>query len=351
MKTNRYILILTYVLLSCAMVSCDNLGKDEYQITGKIDNLNQGVVYLSYTFNYKEFVDSAIVKNQRFQLRGKLPEPLICTLKVKGNNQQVSFFVEPGKFELQANPKQLFNTVLTGSEQNDVYQDFKKNGYKNVSPRKYPSDTAFVNALDRAAVSFVMNNTQRIATAAIINEKYVEGNDYDKAEELYPKLSKEVQKSYYGMQILYYLESKNRVAVGNPAPDLMLPDSTGKLFSLSQFKGQYVLIDFWASYCAPCRKEFPNIIKAYSKYHSKGFEVVGISIDVVRKNWIYVMNSEHLPWINLYGSNAKEGRVSAVYGVRAVPVNFLLDKNGVIIASNLHGDQLEKHLDEIFKQK
>ncbi|MEO7313389.1 MAG: TlpA disulfide reductase family protein, partial [Chitinophagaceae bacterium] len=141
-------------------------------------------------------------------------------------------------------------------------------------------------------------------------------------------------------------------AIKNTSPGAMAlnftqNDTNGKPISLSSFKGKYLLIDFWASWCAPCRAENPNVVKAYNAYKTKGFEILGISLDDNKADWLAAIKKDNLTWIQVSDLKGWQNRVAEQYGVQSIPTNFLLDKDGNIIATNLRGESLENKLQEI----
>ncbi len=339
------IVLLYFLQIATSMVYAAPPTRGSYTINGKINDVQHSIVYLSYQYNYRIYTDSAIIENGTFQLKGVIPEPLICTLKVAGNNQQVSFFVEKGSFSFEADSRKLYDGVLKGSKQNDVWNDYKRNYFGKLPKRGAPGDTAFLSAYGRAVSLFVERNTQWVAAAVIIYDKYIAHLDVKKATALYGQLNQEVQQSYYGKRILYRLESSKRISEGKIAPDFTLSDSSGNLYSLKQFRGKYVLVDFWASWCGPCRKENPTLKEAYRKYAGQGLEIVSISIDQDKRSWLNAVHTDQLQWLQL--SDLNRFAVS-LYGISSIPKNFLLDPGGVIIAKDLRGEQLEVKLNEIF---
>ncbi len=147
-------------------------------------------------------------------------------------------------------------------------------------------------------------------------------------------------------QIKAELDDMKKLAVGSKAPDFSLPDNSGNLVSLSSFQGNFVLVDFWAAWCRPCRMENPNIVQAYNKYNSKGFEVFGISLDRDDDSWLKAVQQDGLTWKQVRDT---KNEVAGLYKVSAIPMSLLLDKEGKIIAKNLRGPALEAKLEEIFK--
>jgi peroxiredoxin len=141
-----------------------------------------------------------------------------------------------------------------------------------------------------------------------------------------------------------------KIPVGGKAPDFIQHTPQGKAVSLSSFKGKYVLVDFWASWCVPCRNENPNVVKVYNKYKDKGFTVLGVSLDAAsaRAAWIKAIASDGLTWTQISDLNGWKSEAAALYGVSSIPQNFLIDPNGVVIGKNLRGDDLQKKLASIF---
>jgi peroxiredoxin len=137
--------------------------------------------------------------------------------------------------------------------------------------------------------------------------------------------------------------------IGDIAPELKLTDTSGKIVALSSLRGKYVLLDFWASWCGPCRAENPNVLEAYKKYKNKNFTILAVSLDNVRAKWLEAVHHDALLWQQVSDLKGWQSSAASKYGVHAIPSNFLLDPKGVIIAKNLRGPQLESKLEEVLK--
>ncbi|WP_312186677.1 TlpA disulfide reductase family protein [Sphingobacterium sp.] len=169
-------------------------------------------------------------------------------------------------------------------------------------------------------------------------------------EPIFLKLSKEVRQLTNARQLEARFLAEKSVKIGNKAPDFSQPDTHGKMVKVSDFKGQYVLVDFWASWCGPCRAENPNLLKAYNKYKGKGLEVLAVSLDDTkgRNAWLKAIKDDGLPWIHVADLKGWSNEAAVLYGVRAVPQNYLVDPKGNIVAINIKGELLHQELAKIF---
>ena len=141
------------------------------------------------------------------------------------------------------------------------------------------------------------------------------------------------------------------VEVGKPAPEIELPTSDGKTIKLSDYKGKIVLVDFWASWCGPCRQENPNVVKAYNQYKDKGFTILGVSLDQKKEPWLKAIEKDQLTWSHVSDLKYWQNEVAVQYGINSIPASYLLDPNGKIIGKNLRGEALAKKLAELMPDK
>jgi peroxiredoxin len=138
------------------------------------------------------------------------------------------------------------------------------------------------------------------------------------------------------------------VSVGQPAPEFTLNDPDGNPIAISSFRGKYLLIDFWASWCGPCRRENPNVVTVYNDFNDKGFEIIGVSLDRDREKWLGAIESDHLTWPHVSDLQYWDSAAGKLYGINSIPANVLVDRGGIIVARNLHGDDLRKKLQELY---
>ncbi len=182
-----------------------------------------------------------------------------------------------------------------------------------------------------------------------------EGADMKEIATLYHKLSPDVKNSPHGRRYenaiaAYFSREKALDSLSKAAaPDFTIKDTLGNPVTLSSFRGKYVLIDFWASWCGPCRKENPNLVKAFNTYKNKGFTILGISFDTKKEDWLNAIHKDGLPWTHVSELEGNDSQTGKLYHVQGIPDNFLIDPSGKIIGRQLRGDQLEKKLREILR--
>jgi peroxiredoxin len=197
--------------------------------------------------------------------------------------------------------------------------------------------------------AFIKKNPNSYISLIALSQLSGEDLKQNEIEDLFSKLSNDVKNTNWGKSLATSLNKTKATAVGSVAPDFTQNDPNGKPVKLSSLRGKYVLIDFWASWCGPCRKENPNVVRAYQKYKNKNFEILGVSLDNDKAAWLGAIEKDLLTWPQVSDLRGWKNAVAQLYSVESIPQNFLLDPKGVIIQKNLRGKQLEEILEKALK--
>lgn len=358
-----------------------------FVLRGDLTGINMPIekVYLNYLVNDQRITDSVLVKQGVFGFSGNLTGPLQAGLRVKYKSDPASkttlpfnskrdyvlLFLEPGiisvksldsfsnitvtgsksdieyrKLELKAVP---FNTLLDG-----LYNSYtaarKRNDTASMQELEKQIDDANAEANEKIYADYVKKNPE--SPLALYALKNWAGYDIDptKISPVFDGLPIVVRNSEEGKAFSEKIVIAKKTAIGEKAIDFTQNDTVGKPVSLSAYKGKYVLVDFWASWCGPCRMENPAIVKAFEKYHDKGFQILAVSLDRPggKDKWLKAIHDDGLRWTHVSDLGFWDNAVAKQYGIQAIPQNLLLNPEGKIIAKNLNGADLQKKLATIY---
>lgn len=341
-------------------------AQKKFTISGNLDGLPEGSnVSLSNANSPADTLARSIVKNGEFQLQGSIDEPNLYQLNFDGVQKKSIVFIGNERVSVSGNVDALQDMTVEGSNTNKDFEEFKKifnplfeeltaKGQRiNRLPSLQRNDSVMNNYRDHlekikgAVDNFVSAHPNSpVASFVVVVTSEIE-QDLSVLERRYQSLGKNAKDGFYGKLIKEQIDNKKVGAIGSEAIDFAQTDTEGKKVSLSSFRGKYVLVDFWASWCRPCREENPNVVVAYNKFKDKNFTVLGVSLDSNRQPWLKAIKNDNLVWTQVSDLKGWYNEAAAKYKIEAIPQNLLIDPSGKIIAKNLRGPELQSRLCEL----
>lgn len=368
---------------ACLPLAVSAQTPETFTVNGKLSHITQPLkAYLVYQYGATNLIDSAILVDGSFQFTGKVLFPVNAVMALdhkgvgfshlNGKDDILSFYLEKGNIVLSGNDS-LAKVSITGSPINDENAQLQaslslinsraKKLYTDAqaAPAAMQQSVAFQNQLqanlkilqkqqEDALKNFIATHKNSYLSLLALSSLGTPNADVSGLEPLYEGLSQELKDTEAGKQLRLSLNTLKATAIGTLAPDFTQNDTEGKPVKLSSFRGKYVLIDFWASWCPPCRQENPNVVRVFNKYKTKNFTIVGVSLDRPgdKAAWLQAIKADGLAWTQVSDLKYWQNEVAALYMVQSIPQNFLVDPDGKIIAKNLRGEDLEHKLAELF---
>ena len=371
--------------LLTGMVPFYVMAQTGYTIKGQIGKLNTPAkAFLMIKYADRISTDSTEIVNGKFEFKGKMESPTEARVRVKHDATPDNPAKRSG-YDIK--PLLLFNesvtltakdsiskAVITGSAinaENDKVTAYLKPIYDkyqsldaeyNAQPEAKKQDKEYIQTLEtrakaiekeifEAKMSYINKNPDKYMAVMALNSLL--GPDFDALamEKTFLSLNEDLKASYLGKEVAAKITTVKKTQEGVEAADFSQPDVNGKMVKLSDYRGKYVLVDFWASWCAPCRRENPNLVKNYEQYKSKGFEILGVSLDKAadKAKWLKAIEDDKLIWKQVGDLKGWENEAGVLYEVKAIPTNFLVNPEGKIVGKDLRGEELSKKLAEIFK--
>ena len=349
------------------MASCQPKGPS-FKLTGTLDGAEDKVVVISvYDKDGVNVKDTLTITEGVINYSTELSEPVFVMLGEADTRNTINFFAENVDYTVKGSLDAIKDAEITGGAVFNVYKSvsdaLKEVGVKNEALKKaygeagqagdttkqaeiYAEYQANQEKTEALQLDVVKANPASPAAAFIVSNVYGHGAIEEMKEGL-AMLDASLATSTYYKALSEKIEKLEAVAVGQMAPDFTMNDVDGNPVSLSSFKGKYLLVDFWASWCGPCRRENPHVVELYAEFKDKGFDILGVSLDQKKDAWLKAIEDDKLTWSHVSDLKGWGNEAAKLYAVSGIPHTVLLDKEGKIIAKNLRGDALRDKVAEL----
>ncbi len=369
----KFLSIITLLFVNNCLLFCQQ--NKSYFIKGHFKDLPDSKIYLSnkaegYGSGFKIiYFDSTISKNGHFSFKGKVAEPDYRSIEIVGKGGWQTFIIENSKIVIEGNADSIWKAKVSGSTEDSMrkkliyskgslidslnstaQQSYKASNKRDTILSNYFSkqNQYYMTEIIATEYEFAKSHPQSFITLFQLNDILKQFGP-DTAKKVFHSLSKKLKLHSKTPEIFYKLFSlPENVQLLKKAPVFIQKDTSLKNISLSNYKGKYVLLDFWASWCGPCRAQNPALLSAYEKFKDGKFEILGISLDIELKKWKDAINEDKMPWAQISDLNGNKNKVAILYGIESIPMNFLVDPNGIIVEKNIQSEKLmltlEKYL-------
>lgn len=372
------------------IVSCNRLAENEFEITGKVDKSLDGKnVILEKQGGYMGFapVDTVKVENGTFLFKGTVTDPSLHFINIEGVQGKVELILENGEIAMEIDKDTVFKSKKGGTYNNDMltqyYSDIDKTRKKLMAFQKthqeemmkayQTQDTVVMNKLNKEygalsqemqekSYTFVEKNPKAYISLLLVKQMAAsQSKPHAEIKKYYDNLDADLKKSKEGKEVGDMINKTNGTAPvapqsqegkaaaqpGKQAAGFSAPNPDGKTISLKENLGKVTVIDFWASWCGPCRRENPAVVALYNKYHGKGLNIIGVSLDDDKESWKKAIAADKITWPQVSNLKKWNDPIAKLYGVESIPATFILDAKGNIVATDLRGAELKAKIEEL----
>ena len=364
----NYSFLFFLILFSCSTEP----GK--YKISGNIDAKDGLKVYrvVADINNQPQIIDSTVINSNKFEMNGVALTPSISFLQVESFSFSLPIIVEEGNVKVKIIKDDIGSSKISGTTSNDHFNEYKfetkefveaidliktdiqkaaqegnnalvkdfQDDYKNVQDQIYSYELEFLKRNYDSYLSIILLDRFIASKVLSISE----------AIDVFNLMTERIQNSDIGIKLKSTFDNPDQpIDIGYYAPNFTAPNPDGQMKSLNDMLGKVTLLEFWASWCGPCRRENPNLVKIYKKYKDLGFNIIGVSLDKSMPQWTKAIEDDYLTWDHLSNLKFWQDPIARLYKVRAIPASFILDEKGLIVSKNLRGYQLEAKISELIK--
>jgi len=373
----KTILLLVSIIVCYSCNTEEPLPPNSYEISGTAKGVVNGLrAYIHSVENNRQVtIDTAIIMNEAFTFQGKIANPSIKTISINSIQGSLPFVLESGKTEINISKDSLYYSKVKGSKNNDDYNLYKSE-YKKRAQVIDNLNTEYRNASDQESRNKIVEKARKITTelqefsmefiannpssdfSLLLLETQITNPDInlEKLKSNYTALQTVINKNAafksIGAKIkseITIIEASANLNVGKIAPNFTAPSIDGEMISLNDIKGKATIVEFWASWCGPCRRENPNIVRVYEKYKDKGLEIIGVSLDRPghKERWQKAIEDDNLNWHHVGSLQYFNDPVARMYNINSIPASFILDEEGKIVAKKLRGKALEEQISKM----
>lgn len=355
--------------IAFGLFSFTNLAKPNFTLSGIAQGVKDGtMVYLERQDDVKGIVamDSVKITNGAFTIKGTAIEPAVNFIQIKGIEGKIAFILDQGNVNFTIYKDSIAKSKIGGTADNEALQNFNvfsqqvqqkmqdfqlanadkmKTAQTNndaVTIQKLMSEFEILQKeLINYTSTFPEKNPTSFLSVLLLDNMFNQPEvDIKKIKTVYGILTAKLQKTKLGLSVKAKIDNYKDLSVGNVAPDFSGPTPDGKSLSLKQAMGKVTIIDFWASWCGPCRKENPNVVALYNEFHEKGLNIIGVSLDKDGSKWKEAIAKDALAWSHVSNLQFWTDPIAVLYNIKSIPATYILDEKGVIIATNLRGEEL-----------
>ncbi len=291
------------------------------------------------------------IKNNQFILKGVMPYTDLRVLVFNNQPPYLNLFLDNHSITVSGDKQNIEAAIIIGSPSHNDFLTFNRltASYQDIFSESADYDSLRFDNVGTICYNYATHHSTSLMGTVALLRYFQVSEDVNKSEQVYNAMSPELKSHPLSTYITSQLSEAKNVPVGQPMQDFTQADTAGKPVSLSSFKGKFILIDFWASWCGPCRRENPNVVKAFNTYRDKNFTILGVSLDKAKHSWIDAIQMDGLNWTQVSDLGFWNNAVAVQFGIRSIPQNYLIDPEGKIVGVNLRGAALQKKLARLLR--